>query len=59
MPKVSPGGSIGLRWVAAFPSRHLQDAHATSIPIIRVEDLLRVITAYLNRIAERIRFHGI
>ena len=59
MPKVSPGGSIGLRWVAAFPSRHLQDAHATSIPIIRGEDLMHVTTAYPNLIAETIRLNGI
>jgi hypothetical protein len=36
-----------------------QDTRAASIPIIRAEDLLRVTTASLNRIAARIRFHGI
>ena len=36
-----------------------QDTHPPSNPIIRAEDLLRVTTAYLNRIAETIRFHGI
>ena len=36
-----------------------EDTDATSISIIRIEDLLRLTTAYLNRIAETIRFHGI
>jgi hypothetical protein len=36
-----------------------QDTHATSISIIRAEDQLRVTTAFPNRIAETIRFHGI
>jgi hypothetical protein len=57
VPPVSPGRSTELRGVAAFPSR--QHPHATSIFIIRAEELLRVTTAYLNRIAETIRIHGI
>ena len=36
-----------------------QETHATSISIIRAEDLLRMTTGYLNPIAETIRFHGI
>jgi hypothetical protein len=59
VPQVSPGRNTGLRWVAAFPSRQHQVTHATSNPIIRAEDLLRVTTDYLNRIAETVRFHGV
>jgi alpha-pyrone synthase len=37
----------------------LQDTHATSIPIIRAEDLLHLTTAYLNRIATAVPEHDV
>jgi alpha-pyrone synthase len=37
----------------------LQDTHATSIPIIRAEDLLHLTMAYLNRIATAVPEHDV
>jgi hypothetical protein len=52
-----PGDKVDCR-LFGVPLPH--DTRATSISMIRAEDLLRLTTtAHLNRIAETIRFHGI
>jgi hypothetical protein len=50
-----------IEWPVTSPFRGPapQDTHAAPIPIIQVEDILRVTTAYLNLIAETMRSNGV
>jgi len=49
----SYGLAISRRYLVQLP----QETPPASIPIIRAEDLVRVKTVYMNRIAETSRFH--